>query len=316
MEYINSDNIIQKNPTAITLGNFDGIHLGHRALIDITKRKAACLNIKSVVFSFFPHPMFMFGNRETAAVIVSSSEKRLILEKMGVDIYIEYPFTKEFASMDPEKFASEIIFERMNCKVLVVGYDYHFGKGAKGNYDLLKEIGQKYGAEVIKVPSVNLYGERVSSTKIRQTILSKDMELANELLTEPYFVYGKVTSGRHIGRTIDFPTANIQTEEHKLLPPDGVYATKTEVDGKIYQSMTNVGTNPTVNGAERTVETNIFGFNKEIYGKYIKTYFFSFIRDEVKFSSSEQLSERLRKDKLETVNYFLSEEFRKWENKY
>lgn len=307
MEYINSKEINQTMPTAITLGNFDGIHLGHRELINITLNSAHKLKLKSVVFSFFPHPMFLFGNRTNTGLICSDDEKKMILENMGVDLYVDYPFTKEFAAMSPEKFASEIIFEKMQCKVLVVGFDYHFGKGAEGDYELLKKVGEKYGAEVIKVPEVELYGEKVSSTRIRRAIINKDINLANELLSEPYFVYGKVGEGRKIGRKINFPTANIIADDKKLLPSDGVYATKTEVDGKVYLSMTNVGTNPTVNGTKRTVETNIFDFSGDIYGKEIKTYFYKFLRGEVKFSNVDELSKRLEIDKENTRKYFSCE---------
>ncbi len=316
MEHIINQEITQNTPTVITLGNFDGIHLGHRALIGITKQYAEKLNIKSVVFSFSPHPMFLFGNRKNLALILSPEEKMQMLEKLGINLYVEYPFTNEFASTDPEKFASEIIFEKMKCRVLVVGYDYHFGRGAKGDYELLKKVGERYGAKVIKVPAVELYGKRVSSTRIREALANHDIKLANELLSEPYFVYGLVRQGRRIGRKMNFPTANIRPDIKKMLPSDGVYATKTVVDDKTYISMTNVGTNPTVNGCERTVETNIFGFSGDIYGKNIKTYFFEYLRGEKKFSGIEELSKRLEKDKSITKEYFSSNEFKKWADRY
>ena len=302
MEHITNQEISQNRPTAVTLGNFDGIHLGHRALIDITKRSAQKYNLKSVVFSFSPHPMFLFGNRKNLALILSIDEKKQLLEELGIDIYVEYPFTSDFASTDPEDFAADIVVEKMKCRVLVVGYDYRFGKGARGEYELLKSVGQRYGAQVIRVPSVDLYGERVSSTRIREALVNHDIKLANDLLTEPYFVYGRVSEGRRIGRRMNFPTANIIPDVKKLLPADGVYATKTVVKGTVYLSMTNVGTNPTVNGSTRTVETNIFGFSGNIYGEYIKTYFFEYLRGEKKFSGVEELSQRLEKDKINTKN--------------
>jgi len=315
MEYLNSKNIYQSVPTAITLGNFDGMHLGHKALIDKTKEMAEKHGLKSIIFSFYPHPMFLFGNRKNLSLILSDEEKLKQIEDMGIDMYVEYPFDKEFASTEPEEFA-RIIFEDMKCKVLVIGYDYHFGKGAKGNYDLLKAVGEKFDAEVIMIKPVELYGSKVSSTRIREALSANDIILANDLLGYPFYVFGRVGKGKSIGRTINFPTANIIPQDNKLFPEDGVYASKTEIDGKIYMSMTNVGTNPTVNGNTRTVETNVFDFSGDLYNKEIKTYFFDYIRGEIRFSSVEELSKRLIVDKELTKAFFMSEKYKKWSDKF
>ena len=316
MEHITTTDIKQNVPTAVTLGNFDGLHMGHRSLINIMKQKAEEKGLKSVVFSFFPHPMFVFGtNSSSRALIMSREEKKTAISKMGVDCYVEYPFTAEFSSTEPEEFARRL-FEKLNCKVLVVGFNYHFGKKAKGNHELLEKIGKKYGVEVICVPSVNFLDERVSSTRVRKALLNAEIDLADKLLTVPYFVYGEVVHGKRLGHTIGFPTMNVAADATKLFPPNGVYATKTEIDGKIYSSMTNVGVAPTVNGTDKVVETNVFDFDGDVYGKNVKVSFFEFLRPETKFSSVDCLKEQLKKDVESTKKYFDSAKFDTWRENF
>ena len=316
MEHITNTNIKQNVPTAVTLGNFDGVHMGHRSLINLMKEKAEEQNLKSIVFSFYPHPMFLFGtNSDSRALIMGYEEKKMMIEKMGVDAFIEYPFTKEFASLSPEEFA-RLIFEQLNCKVLVVGFNYHFGKMAKGNGDLLKEIGKEYGVEVICVPSVNFLDERVSSTRVRKALANAEIDIAGKLLTVPYFVHGEVIHGKKLGRGIGFPTMNVDADKTKLFPPNGVYATRTVIDGKFYNSVTNIGIQPTVNGTDKVVETNVFDFNEDVYGKKVTVYFFDFIRAEQKFSGIEELKNQLAKDVETSKKYFESESFDYWKENY
>lgn len=316
MEHITGYHIEQKEPTAVTLGNFDGIHLGHRELIRQTKEYASKENLRSVVFTFLPHPMFVFQNRDLSALIMSPEEKEYAMERMDVDVYIEYPFTKEFASMRPEDFAEKLLFEKLNCKVLIVGENYKFGCGQKGNYALLKELGKKHGVLVKQVSSILYEGSRVSSTRIRNCLISKDIEKANRLLSTPYFILGEVIQGKQLGRTIGFPTINFVADKIKLFPPNGVYATRTVCDGKIYYGVTNVGCNPTVNGTFKVVETFLFDFQKIVYGKRLKTYFFKWIRDEQKFADIPALRQQLKNDEASAVEYFNSEEFVHWGQKY
>lgn len=314
MEYITDYNIAQNEFTSVTLGNFDGIHLGHRELINLTKKYAASKKLKSVVFSFYPHPMFIFNNRETSALIMSREEKLYSIKNLDVDCYIEYPFTTEFASISPEEFARSIIFEKLKCRMLIVGENYKFGYKQTGNYELLKEIGKEYNAEVVYVPSVIYDHERVSSTRIRKCLIEKDIELANRLLSSPYFILGDVVKGKQLGRTLGFPTINILADNIKLFPPNGVYATRTCYNGKMYSGVTNVGYNPTVNGKRKTVETYLFDFHKFVYGQTLKTYFFEWIRDEHKFENIEFLQQQLNKDELRAKKYFDSDEFLHWKH--
>lgn len=316
MEHISGYQVEQKQPTAVTLGNFDGIHQGHRELIRMTKEYAKKENLRSVVFTFLPHPMFVFKNRDLSALIMAPEEKLYAMEKMGIDLYIEYPFSKEFAAMAPEDFANKLIFDQLKCKVLIVGENYKFGYKQKGNYKLLKRLGAERGIKVIQVPSVLFDGARISSTRIRECLVKKDIEKANRLLSTPYFILGEVIQGKQLGRTIGFPTINIVADPIKLFPPNGVYATRTVCDGKMYYGVTNVGCNPTVNGTFKVVETFLFDFHKIVYGQRLKTYFFKWIRDEQKFPSVEALRQQLNHDEDSALDYFKSREFQYWGQKY
>lgn len=313
MEHITDGNIKQNKPTAVTLGNFDGMHQGHRELIRLTKEYARQEGLKSVVFSFWPHPMFLFKNRETSALILSPEEKEYMMEEMGVDCYIEYPFSAEFAAMTPENFAN-MVFDQLQCKVLVVGENYKFGCKQKGNYELLKKLGEKRGVKVVYVPSVQFDGQRVSSTRIRNCLIKRDVETANRLLSKPYFILGEVMQGKKLGRTIGFPTINIIAHDLKLFPPNGVYATRTIYEDTYYYGVTNVGMNPTVNGKNKMVETYLFDFHQFVYGERLKTCFYHWIRDEQKFPSVDQLQKQLSRDVESAKNYFASKEFSYWKS--
>lgn len=314
MEHITDTHIEQERPTAVTLGNFDGLHLGHRALIKLTKQFAEDEGLKSVVFSFSPHPMLVFKKKEDFALIMAPSEKEFTIGQMGIDTYIEYPFDEEFASMSAEDFAVNLIFGKLKCRVLIVGENYRFGKGASGGYEMLQRLGEARGVKVIAVPSV-LYGEeRVSSSRIRQCLLEKDLEDANKMLTVPYFILGTVAEGKKLGRTIGFPTVNIIAHPLKLFPPNGVYATKTLYQGKYYYGVTNIGKNPTVNGTKKIVETYLFDFDKTIYGETLQTFFYKFLRSEQKFPDVEELQRQISINAAQAREYFASEEYGHWKN--
>lgn len=296
MKIFESNKIQQDNFTAVTLGNFDGIHFGHQKLIQTIKQYSKEENLTSVVFSFFPHPLSVISGNNIFYTIFNPCEKKIVMEQMGVDVLIQYPFTKEFADFTAEQFI-KILFKEVKCKVLVVGQDYCFGKNRCGNYETLKYYGEKYGVKVIKIPSVKYKDERVSSSRIRKCILNKDIKECNILLNHTYFIMGNVIEGNKIGRTIGFPTANIIAAKDKILPPDGVYLTKVLYKNKLYKGITNVGNNPTVGGIKRTVETFMFDFNSQIYGENIRVYFFDWIRDEIKFNNIDELKEQLHFDK-------------------
>lgn len=309
MKHITTTQIQQTKPSAVTLGNFDGLHLGHRALIGLTKEFAKDEDLQSVVFTFSPHPMLVFGKNDDFALIMSPEEKKFTMERMGIDVYIEYPFDADFASMSAEDFAIKLIFEQLNCKVLIVGENYHFGAKRSGDYEMLREMGEKHGVKVIAVPSVMYKENRVSSSRIRRHLVAKDLEFANQMLTEPYFVLGTVKEGKKLGRTIGFPTVNVEAYPLKLFPPNGVYATKTLYQGKFYYGVTNIGINPTVNGTQKIVETYLLDFNQMIYGEEIQTFFYEFLRSEKKFDSIDDLQNQIQVNAEQARAYFTSETY-------
>lgn len=314
MEHITDTRIEQERPTAVTLGNFDGLHLGHRSLIQLTKQFAEEQGLKSVVFSFYPHPMLVFRKKEDFALIMDPSEKKFQMEQMGIDTYIEYPFDEAFAEMSPEAFAEDLIFGKLQCRVLVVGENYRFGKNAAGNYELLQQMGAERGVMVVAVPAVLYEEERVSSSRIRRCLLEKDLEDANRMLTVPYFILGTVEQGKKLGRTIGFPTVNIVAHPLKLFPPNGVYATKTLYKGKYYYGVTNIGKNPTVNGTKKIVETYLFDFDQTIYGETLQIFFYKFLRSEQKFPDVAELQRQIARNAEQTRAYFASAEYLPWKS--
>lgn len=292
-----------KKETVVTIGNFDGIHIGHKKLITTIKKYALNENLKSVVVTFTPHPLEVVKNTSPFFYIFSEEEKNMEIEKENIDYFIKYPFTKEFSNVTPEDFIN-ILIEKLNCKVLVVGEDYCFGKNRTGNVDILKKIGEQKGIKVVKISNIVIDGERVSSSIIRECLLNKNIKKANLLLNKPYYILGKVVEGNKLGRTIGFPTANIIPPKNKLLPPDGVYITKTKYKGIIYDSITNIGKNPTVDNTERTIETYIFDFNQNLYNENIQVYFYDWIRSVKKFNGIEELKGQISKDINIATNFF------------
>jgi len=306
MNYIAGNTTVLDKFTAITLGNFDGIHLGHRKLINTVKDYAEKEDILSVVCSFLPHPKLVFKEQENFALILTPEEKRERIKKMGVDVYIDFLFTKEFAGLSAEEFTEKYLYQQLKCKVIVVGEDYRFGSQQKGTPELLKKIGEKYSVKVITIPEVMVDNEKVSSSRIRQLLENSNLEGANELLYEPYSIIGTVVEGKKIGRTIGFPTLNILADPIKLFPANGVYATRTVYNNTTYNSVTNIGYNPTVNGKIKTIETNVLGFNQFVYGQTIEVHFLKFFRPEMTFRNLDELKAQINHDTQKAKLYFES----------
>lgn len=281
--------------TAVAIGKFDGMHRGHRILfqkiLDAKKR-----GLKAVIFTFDPPPEVLFGKRE-AKEITTKEEKRILFEEMGIDILIEYPLTKETASILPELFVKDILKERMKLSYLAAGYDITFGHQGKGNAELLKAMSKELDFQLEIIDKV-CDGEReISSTLVREVIETGNMEHVNQLLGEPYRIAGEVIHGAKLGRRIGMPTINLQPPKDKLLPPNGVYFSKTIIGKKEYKSITNIGKKPTVNDTEQIgAETYIYEFDKEIYGKCAIVKLLAFHRPEMKFDSVESLKEQMMKD--------------------
>ncbi len=306
MKIIDNFNIFDKDnkqETVVTIGNFDGVHIGHKKLINTTKKYSLDRGLKSVLLTFSPHPLEVIKNNVPFFYIFSEEEKDREIKKENLDFFIKQHFTKDFGNISPELFI-DMLIDKLKCKVLVVGEDYCFGKNRAGNVKTLKNIGKQKGIDVIKIPNIIIDGERVSSSIIRECINEKNIKKANMLLNKPYYILGKVVEGNKLGRTIGFPTANIIPPKNKLLPPDGVYITKTKYKNKIYNSITNIGTNPTVNNIDRTIETYVFDFNQNLYGQYIKVCFYDWIRDVKKFNGIGELKEQIAKDIKVASSFF------------
>ncbi len=303
MTTITDENIKINDGTSIALGNFDGLHTAHRQLIGVMREYGALYSLRTVVLAFDPHPALFLGNK-SFQTILTPEEKSYLIKQMGVEFFVQYPFNENTADMQPEDFFRYVLVEKLGCKALTVGEDYRFGKDKKGTCNALIELGHKYSVLVNVIPTIKVNGNKVSSTSIRRFITEKDFRKIQQLLGLPYFIMGKVETGKSLGRKIGYPTLNIAGRETKLYPPNGVYITTTEHKHITYHSITNIGTKPTVNGTDHNVETYVFDFDKEIYGDEIIVNFYEWIRDEKKFDSVEQLIEQIRNDVIYAEQYF------------
>lgn len=280
----------------IALGNFDGLHKGHLTLIDKVIDLAKENKGKSIIYTFENHPKTLIDSNAKINLLLDNNNKEELLKDRNVDIVYLEKFTEEFMKKSPEDFIAYIV-EKFKIKGIVVGFNYRFGYKNMGDTNLLKELSSKYNFEVFIMEPCKLKDKVISSTRIRKELLEGNIEDSNKMLTRPYFLEGKVVSGKQIGRTIGFPTANLEYSKFALLPKEGVYYTNIMWNDKIFKGITSVGNNPTVNGKNITVETFILEFNKDIYGDTIKVFFLKKIRDNKKFNSLEELKTQLSKDK-------------------
>jgi len=303
MEYIAGNTNFKFRNSAVTLGKFDGIHLGHQLLLDkvISFKQLGYL---AIMFSFLYHPGNLFSDKEFE-MIYSEDEKVAKLRQMDMDVLISYPFTEATRSIEPEDFIKDILVGQMDAKVIVVGNDFRFGRNRRGDIELLKQYENVYGYQLIACEKRTWKDEIISSSSIRNKIKEGNIKDANEMLGQPYFIMGKVLHGRKIGRTLGMPTVNLVPMSNKLLPPCGVYATKTIVDGVAYEGVTNIGYKPTV-GEEKQkgVETYIFDFDQDLYGKEIMVELYNYQRPELKFDTIEELKEKMHQDIVIAKKYF------------
>jgi riboflavin kinase/FMN adenylyltransferase len=317
MIYINNFDFELKS-TAVALGNFDGFHVGHQKVFEQIKsyqnksknesksesksESKNEKNIPTVIFSFYPHPARVLRGADIP-LLLTREEKRAAFEAAGADYYIEAPFTSEFAATTHSLFFNDILLKKLDAKFIAVGEGYAFGANKGGSAAALKYLCFVNGVEFSMVPHETRNGVKISSSSIREMILRSEFDDARELLGRPYFVTGLVVRGRALGRTIGFPTANI-TPPDKALPPDGVFITQTIYNGQKYNSITNIGKNPTLNAKTKTVETHLFDFNEDIYDKEIMVLFYKKIRDAAKFNGMQELKERISLDAKEAGKYF------------
>jgi len=283
----------------ITVGTFDGLHLGHQKIINRMNALAEENNGETILVTFDPHPrLVVHENNKTLKFINTQKRKFDLLEKLGIDHIIILPFTKEFAKTSSEDFIREYLVDKLEVKKLIVGYDHHFGNNREGNYDQLYLLGQKYGFEVEEIKAQYIDDIAVSSTQIRNALMEGDVKKANKMLGYEYGITGIVVEGNRIGRSIGFPTANIDIDDKfKLIAAGGVYACKVEYNGRLFKGMGNIGTRPTVGINGLVTEVHIFDFDEDIYGKEITILFINRIRDEKKFDNLEELQKQLSLDK-------------------
>ena len=283
----------------VTTGTFDGVHYGHRKIIDRLKQVAQNCDGETVLLTFSPHPrMVLFPDDQDLKLLNTIEEKKQLLEKAGVQHLIVHPFTKEFSRISSINFVRDILINELKTHKLVIGYNHHFGRNREGSFEYLQESAPVYGFEVEEIPVQLLNNMGVSSTKIRKALYHGDVETAAEYLGYQYQLSGTVVKGNAIGRTIGFPTANLELgNAKKIIPADGVYAVWVTVDGTSYKGMMNIGKKPTINNQARTLEAHLLEFEQDIYSKGITMQFVKRIRDEITFYELSELKEQLEKDR-------------------
>jgi riboflavin kinase/FMN adenylyltransferase len=283
-----------------TTGTFDGVHLGHRKILNQLVAKAKKVGGESVLLTFSPHPRIVLQPDVELELLSSENEKISLLEKTGIDHLIIHPFTREFSRTQSLDFVREYLVNKIGVKHLVIGYDHHFGRNREGSFDHLKEFGPIYGFEVEEIAAFDIDQVNVSSTKIRNALAEGNVELANMYLGTPYSIGGKVIKGNQIGRTIGFPTANIECDfMQKLLPADGVYAGKLHVNGHTYNAMANLGSRPTIGSKQRKLEVHCIGTDIHLYESEVRFELYKFLRGIEEFANLDALKKQLEADKKE-----------------
>lgn len=294
----------------VTIGTFDGVHIGHREILQRLKEIALKNNGETVVVTFWPHPrLVLFPDDDSLKLLSTFEEKAEILLNLGIDHLVAIPFTKEFSNLTSEQFTQRVLLDKIGTKRLVIGYDHRFGKNREGSFEHLKANEKEYGFKVEEISKQEIDNIAVSSTKIRKALEIGDVKTANSYLGQHYSLSGKVVEGNRIGRKIGFPTANIEiVEKFKLVPADGVYAVKVSLEDRNYQGMLNIGNRPTIGDDKRSIECNIFNFSADIYNSKIKVELIERVRAELKFDNVEQLKQQLEMDQL-LVKSFLKPYF-------
>ncbi|MCO4815053.1 MAG: bifunctional riboflavin kinase/FAD synthetase [Flavobacteriales bacterium] len=301
---------IQKIPNPVlTIGTFDGVHLGHQKIIEQLNREAEEIGGESVLFTFYPHPrMVLYPDDHGLQLIQTQVEKIDKLRRMGLQNVIIHPFSREFSRLSALEFVRDYLVNRLHVKKMVIGYDHQFGKNREGSIDFLKEVSGTYGFEVREILAQEIDEVNISSTKIRNALLAGDMELTTAYLGEPYEFFGKVIAGQAIGRELGYPTANIDIEsEIKILPKSGVYAANVLLpDGSVKEGMLNIGVRPSVGMAtnKTCIEIHVLDFNGDLYGSHVTVQLLSRFRSEKKFDSLFELTEQLQQDEKDIRSYF------------
>lgn len=297
--YHTLDDFSRLTCAVVTSGTFDGVHLGHQKILVRLKEIAEKSYGETVVITFWPHPRLVLKPDDlTLKLLNTFEEKAELLKEQGIQHLLRIPFTKEFSQISSSDFIRNVLVERIGTRKLVIGYDHHFGKNREGSFDQLKQNAPKYGFEVEEIPRQDIDNMTVSSSKIRKALEEGDVSEAIHLLGRPYSLSGRIIKGDRLGRVLGFPTANIDIDSHyKLVPAEGIYAVIVHHAGIEYGGMMYIGNRPTVDGVKRSIEVNIFNFEKEIYGEELKVSFEKLLRLDTKFKDLEELKSQLHKDK-------------------
>ncbi|MCS5489516.1 bifunctional riboflavin kinase/FAD synthetase [Algoriphagus limi] len=285
------------NPV-VTSGTFDGVHLGHQKILHRIREIARSIQGETILLTFWPHPrLVLYPEEHNLRLLSTFEEKTKLLRQFGIDHLITIPFTKEFSQMTSKEFIQKILVDKIHTKKLVIGYDHRFGKNREGSFNYLQEHASDFGFELEEISRQDVDAIGVSSTKIRKALESGDIQTANSFLGRSYELNGIVIKGQQIGRSIGFPTANVHIpNSYKLIPKDGVYAVEAEVNGSLFKAMLNIGNRPTVDGTQKSVETHLFDFQGDLYGKQLTIYLKAYLREEQKFESLAALQAQLLKD--------------------
>lgn len=288
----------------MTIGTFDGVHIGHKSILDRLKNETNNGEFLSLVLTFFPHPRMVLHQDSSIKLLNTIEEKITLLECYGIDSLIIHPFDAAFSNLTAEEFVKSVLVNQLNVQKIIIGHDHRFGKNRTANIDDLINFGKKYNFNVEQIGAQEIDEIAISSTKIRKALLEGNITLANQFLGYSYFFSGKVIEGKKIGRTLGFPTANIEiNENYKLLPKNGAYVISCNIDSSIYYGMMNIGNNPTIGNNEQSIEVHFFELNKNLYNENLEISILYYLRDEQKFSTIEDLKMQLEKDKNYSLNF-------------
>lgn len=296
--YKSINEVLTPKKTIITIGTYDGVHLGHKSILEKMKNATLENIYESVVLTFFPHPRMVLQQDSSIKLLNTIDEKGELLDKFGIDNLIIHPFDAAFSNLSAEEFVKEILVDKLNIHKIIIGHDHRFGKNRSADINDLITFGKKYDFEVEQISAKEIDEIAISSTKIRKALLEGNIKLANEYLGYPYFISGKVIEGKKIGRTIGFPTANILlSENYKLLPKNGVYVVSSFIKNELRYGMMNIGNNPTLGENEQSIEVHFFELNEDIYNENLQISILEHIREEHKFNSLTALQTQLKIDK-------------------
>lgn len=290
--------------SVVTIGTFDGVHIGHKAILQRLTTTAQKERLDSIVLTFFPHPRMVLQQDAGIQLINTISEKKELLQQTGLNHLIVHPFTKAFSRLTALEFVRDILVNTLKAKKIIIGYDHRFGRNRTATIEDLREFGRTYDFTVDEIGAQELNEVTVSSTKIRHALKAGDITTANNYLGYPFMLSGIVVQGKGIGRTLGFPTANLHIHEtYKLIPGHGVYLVFSEINGKVVYGITSIGTNPTVKGTQKTIETYFLDYNGDLYEKALRIEFITYIREEITFEGIELLREAIKKDENFARNY-------------